>query len=762
MEIRTANGLERLRSLLDHASDLIQIAALDGQMIWANAAWCQALGYEPTEVCSLNFFHLLQIESRDRYQPFLQSLVANNSEGDIELTLKTQRNAAIALKGRVSCQMREDGSLELWSIWQPISCQVERNSGNVCDQPLAEISSREPLPCLCGDLYQAVVASLQEAIISLNQAGQICTCNQSAERILGLSAKQIHGLNFFELPWHTIHEDGSQILVEQHPIAVTLRTGQSVSNAVMGIYKPSGVLTWVSVNAQPLFNPGGNQLCGTVASFTDITTRKQLEATLQRNETCYRAIVEDLTELVCRFLPDGTLTFANSAYCQVLGIPLEELIGHSYKMFLLALDKETEISLTTITTPARPVNWLEHQVILPNGAVRWQQWCSRAIFDDQGECIEFQAVGRDVTDRRQAEAELREMSTALSNAVEGISRLDAEGRYVKVNRAYASITGYSPEEMIGMDWHRTVHPDDLEKLIAAYQQMISVGKTETEARGIRKDGTLFHKQVVMVAAYDQQRCFTGHHCFLKDISDRKRAEQKMLQALAKEKELNELRSCLVSMISHEFRTPLTTIQSATELLEYYEWSQAEKQERFHQIHEAVMHMTQLLEDVLLIGKAEVGKLEYSPKPLDLSLFCRKLVTDTQMIVGDRYQITFRDQGVVEPVEIDQKLLRHILTNLLSNAVKYSPTGSKIEVKLNYQRHCLNLQVRDKGIGIPAEARQHLFEAFYRANNVSTIQGTGLGLAIVKKCVEMHQGTIELESQVGEGTTFTVTIPRSAR
>lgn len=235
-------------------------------------------------------------------------------------------------------------------------------------------------------------------------------------------------------------------------------------------------------------------------------------------------------------------------------------------------------------------------------------------------------------------------------------------------------------------------------------------------------------------------------------------EQETLKALAKERELNELKSRFVSMISHEFRTPLTTIQSATELLEYYSWSEEEKQERFQQIYTSVQHMTQLLEDVLLIGKVEAGKLSLKPEVFDLSKFCQNLVNNLQMTLGSRHQILLTIVGHPKPAYLDPKLIQQVLNNLLLNAIKYTPMCRFIQLRLEYQIEQVVLQVIDDGIGIPDNDQKHIFEAFYRATNVDTIQGTGLGLAIVKRCVDLHGGQISLKSTVNVGTTFTVVLP----
>ena len=168
-------------------------------------------------------------------------------------------------------------------------------------------------------------------------------------------------------------------------------------------------------------------------------------------------------------------------------------------------------------------------------------------------------------------------------------------------------------------------------------------------------------------------------------------------------------------------------------------------------------MTRLLNDVLLVGKAEAGKLEYNPTLVDLVRFCDDLVGEIQLTTGN-HKIAFCNQGQCSNVYMDEKLLRHILSNLLSNAIKYSPQGGTVHFDLVCDRVAATFKVRDEGIGIPEADQANLFDSFYRASNVGTISGTGLGLAIVKKSVDSHGGTIAVNSEVGVGTTFIVTIP----
>jgi signal transduction histidine kinase len=229
------------------------------------------------------------------------------------------------------------------------------------------------------------------------------------------------------------------------------------------------------------------------------------------------------------------------------------------------------------------------------------------------------------------------------------------------------------------------------------------------------------------------------------------------------------------MASHEFRTPLTAILGSTELLKHYghRWGEEKKLVHFDRISSYVQHMTQLLDDVLLVGKAEAGKLEFKPSPINVIQFCRSLVEELQLSAGREHTIIFTPQGLTAEYEneavsipctsanLDEKLLRHILTNLLSNAIKYSPVSTTIQFFLTCLNSHIEIQIQDQGIGIPDEDKPRLFEAFHRATNVGRFPGTGLGLAIVKNAVDLHGGLITVNSQVEVGTTFTVRLPLTA-
>ncbi|HZY43917.1 MAG TPA: HAMP domain-containing sensor histidine kinase, partial [Anaerolineae bacterium] len=207
-------------------------------------------------------------------------------------------------------------------------------------------------------------------------------------------------------------------------------------------------------------------------------------------------------------------------------------------------------------------------------------------------------------------------------------------------------------------------------------------------------------------------------------------------------------------------TPLTTILSSTELLEHYSarMSEDRKLEHLRQISAAVKHMTDLMEDILIIGKAEAHMLAFVPGPIDLEKYCRDLVEEFQLTAGSQYHLTLISREQCLAANMDVNLLRHILSNVLSNAVKYSPRGGDIEFELTCEEAWVVFRIRDHGIGIPQPDQSRIFESFQRGSNTGNIAGTGLGLAIVYRSVALHHGTINIESEVGVGTTVTLKLP----
>jgi signal transduction histidine kinase len=253
----------------------------------------------------------------------------------------------------------------------------------------------------------------------------------------------------------------------------------------------------------------------------------------------------------------------------------------------------------------------------------------------------------------------------------------------------------------------------------------------------------------------------------RQVTDRtQQLEQSLRQleiALRKEKELNELKSQFISRASHEFRTPLATIQAASDLLRNYshKMTNEKKLEKIDKIQHEVKGMTNLLEEVLVIGKTESGKFELQMEQINLEKFCLEIIEQTKLLATDKHRVVFININAPVSMMIDTKFFKQIISNLLSNAIKYSPDGGEVTFRISKTSDRppqLLLEFSDQGIGIPLADQEKIFEHFYRAHNVGMIAGTGLGMAIIKNSIDILGGTIRLNSAETQGTTIQVKIP----
>jgi len=355
----------------------------------------------------------------------------------------------------------------------------------------------------------------------------------------------------------------------------------------------------------------------------------------------------------------------------------------------------------------------------------------------------------------------------FENAVEGLFQSTPDGRFLSVNASLARLYGYrSPEEMIASVTdirNLYVNPKQRDLFLQRIQEHDAIMGFESQV--YRADGSKTWISENARVVRDMRGNVVAYEGNVADITERKQAETEIRKALETEKELNQLKSRFVSMISHEFRTPLTTILAASEALECYgdRWGEEKKKLYLKRIQNTVQQMSVLLSEILILARSEAQKLPFNPAPVDLEGFCRDLVEEMQLNLQANQTLEFhvlpaKEESRDRLPRMDEQLLRHIFSNLLSNAIKYSPPGGKIELTLTTDRDRAICTVEDEGIGIPPEDRKHLFESFHRAKNVGTVPGTGLGLTIVQRSVELQQGTITVETELGKGTKFTVILP----
>lgn len=367
--------------------------------------------------------------------------------------------------------------------------------------------------------------------------------------------------------------------------------------------------------------------------------------------------------------------------------------------------------------------------------------------------------------RRDAEQALRDSEkrfrSLIENALDIITVLDATGTIRYVSPSIERVLGHQPITLMGKVAFDYVHIDDVDSLLTAFNAAIQTPDlaVAAEFRFLHQDGSW--RVLEAVGKQYVEPDGTGRLVInARDITERKQAEETQ-KALEKEKELNELKSRFVSMMSHEFRTPLSVVVLSARLLERFHQVAPEEKMLLYldRIQGAAKRMTQLLDEVLFLGRTELGKQEFKPKPLDLVPFCQELIEELQLTISSSHTISFTCEQSSISACMDDVLLRHILMNLITNAVKYSPDNLSIQFDLTCQTGTVTFQIKDRGIGIPEADLERLFESFQRGSNVGKIPGTGLGLAIVHQSVQLHRGEITVNSQVNQGTTFSVFLPR---
>ena len=246
----------------------------------------------------------------------------------------------------------------------------------------------------------------------------------------------------------------------------------------------------------------------------------------------------------------------------------------------------------------------------------------------------------------------------------------------------------------------------------------------------------------------------------KEVHERKKAEEEARKALDRERELNELKSKFVSIASHEFRTPLSTVKSSASLInQYIERKEIEKVGKHVQrIKSSVDHLTSILNDFLSLGKLEEGKIDVNKESIQLSDFLKEIEEEITPTFKGGQTLKIDCHPALEQLNSDSRILRNILFNLISNASKYSAENKVIVMECFVDKKNVGFAIRDEGIGIPIEDQKHMFDRFFRASNAGNVQGTGLGLNIVKRYVELLGGTISFSSEFGKGSVFTIIIP----
>jgi PAS domain S-box-containing protein len=611
------------------------------------------------------------------------------------------------------------------------------------------------------------------------------------EKLFGLAQGKFDGR--YETFEALVHPDDRQQIKQSIQAAIDQQTNL---NTKFRIIWADGSLHWVEYHGKIICDERGQNLRISGIAM-NIDTRIHAEQALQQlnqdletkvehrtlalqeTESRYRAIVEDQTELIVRYRPDSTVVFANDAYCRYFGVKQEEVISRSYAPVVFAEDLEYVNRQVESISAANPIVMITNRVVV-NGEIRWTQWNNHLLVDENGKAVELQAVGRDITPWKQAEEALQvseeRLKLALEGSGDGLWDWQITTSEVYVSQSWIGMLGYTENELsIDLSiWENLIHPDDkpwvldllndhLQNSNAPYAFDYRVQTKSGEWKWIANFG-----KVVARAEDGKPLRMVGTH---KDISDRKKAE-KLLQLSAERISLANaelsraarLKDEFLAGMSHELRTPLNAILGMSEVLleEIHGSLTSNQQQSVTLIESSGKHLLTLINDILDLSKIEAGKMELEINSVKLKQLCKDSLSFVKELAYNKHiEIICDIAHRLDDIQLDERRIRQVLINLLSNAVKFTTEGGKVTLSVQcHNPEIIEFAISDTGIGIAKDQMDKLFQPFMQIDSKLSrrYSGTGLGLSLVRRIVELHGGSITVESEIDIGSCFTVALP----
>lgn len=529
-----------------------------------------------------------------------------------------------------------------------------------------------------------------------------------------------------------------------------------------------GQYRWFSAQGKIIERKTDGTAKRVVGTLTDITERKAMEAAIRDSEQAYRSLYENNPNPMWVYdSQTHDILAVNDAALHLYGYTRDEFL----RLTLWDLVQPAEATRLKaylaggMQSFSAPDIWTHQH---KDGAgIPVEVSAHETVFQERAARL---VMVRDMTIQKETEELLRTSQELFAHIFENVpvgvtlSRL-RDGQFITVNPYFADMVEYTPANLVG---HTSTELNLIENGIrhkhttAIQGQFPRSYKTELKlkTRSGRTIDTVISTQVITLEG--EMVLLT----ILLDVTTIKRAERERMQIemlqneLDQQREVVELKERFISGVSHEFRSPLAIMLSGTGILRLHDdkFSAAQRIERLEKIETQIQYLNELLDRVLTLSKGRAGKLPFRPQALGIVEFCRDLLEDCRLSDHNQHQFIFEASGNFENAHMDAKLIQHILTNLVSNAVKYSPANTAVHLRLRRDDSAVVIQVVDNGIGIPEDEQQHIFEPFFRSKNAEKFKGTGLGLSITKESIEAHHGSIEWESQPGQGTVFTVRLP----
>ena len=557
----------------------------------------------------------------------------------------------------------------------------------------------------------------------------------------------------------------------------------------------NGIPFEIWVNASLIKDEVGQPIM-MMASFLDLTELKQRERELKKEKELAQTYLNIAGSIIIVINEEGIIQLANQMATEVSGYKEMELIGKDWFECCVPpinrVDRRETFRKLMRGEKNVTHEMVEHIMLIKGGKERTIFWQNRLLKGTSDKPAGLIISGIDVTEQRKMEkdleesrsklqkyndelekmvadrtTDLRESETKLKSAQEiagvGYWEYDISKQALKWSDELYQIFEIDSEETPSLDkFLALIHPQDRSTADEITRMVMETGqRMKCKYRIITYDQEVKHLQ-----GYIERKPGTELGTYrlfgvTQDVTTHKKAEEQLAHALKKEKELSELKSRFVSMASHEFRTPLTSILGSADLIEMH--AQLGKLEKFprhiSRIKSSVDNLISILNDFLSLEKLESGKVLYQPESVEMCSYAEQILDEVNLLTKGTQKIRFVHQGE-NHVKIDKHLVKNIIINLVSNAVKYSPKDKDVDLNTARMHDKFFIEVKDRGIGIPEKDQKLMFSRFFRASNVESIKGTGLGLTIVKRYLDIMGGKISFESKEGDGTTFRVEIPQT--
>jgi PAS domain S-box-containing protein len=612
--------------------------------------------------------------------------------------------------------------------------------------------------------FRAVVDSASEGMLVYDRSLIVTAGNRAAERIIGLPLPEIIGRQGFTSLLPCIRDDGAPLGQDDRPTRITVRTGKPQTDRRVGIKRPDGSVTWLSVNTAFLRRIDETDYYGLVSTISDITAQHDAEERLRDSEARFRRTFELAASGMAHIGLDRRFIRVNRALCEILGYPAEELLHLTGRQISHPDDLD-------VINEQRPRLYageidavrLEKRYLRKDRSTVWVKFTMTVERDAAGKPLYEIAVYDDITAQRLAEERLRESEARFRQTFElaasGIAHV-IDGRFVRVNRSLCEILGYSEKQLLNRSVKDISHPED-RNVTDAERARVRSGEIESarfEKRYIRADGRVIWVELAIALVRDVFGVPQYEIALFDDVTERKNAEEALRRAHEELKRSNAELEQFAYVASHDLQEPLRMVASYTQLLErrYESKLDADGREFMAYIVDGATRMKQLIEDLLAYSRVGIKGQDFKPVSSEAAL--NRALFNLRTAIGEAGAVVTHD--TMPTVHADEVQLGQLFQNLIGNALKFrSASVPRIHVGVTEGPRDWSFEVRDNGIGIEPQYYERIFMVFQRLHNKGEYPGTGIGLAICKKVVERHGGRIWVESRPGEGSSFHFTLPK---